>query len=43
MLTNKFHVIVNANSMAQHVIQIKSRIMTDVNVSGKYYSNKYDK
>ena len=30
-----FHVIVNANSIVQHVIQIKNEIMVNINVSVK--------
>ena len=34
-ITNIFHVIVNANSLVQHVVQIKNGIMKHVNVSVK--------
>ena len=34
-----FHVIVNANSIVQHVIQIKNRIMKHVNVNVKIIIN----
>ena len=32
---NKFHVIVNANSIVRYLIQIKNRIMVNPNVSVK--------
>ena len=38
IMSNIFHVIVNTNSIVQHVIKIKSGIMKHVNVS-KYYCN----
>ena len=34
-MTNIFHVIVNANSIVQHVIQVKNGIMKHVNVNVK--------
>ena len=33
---NIFHLVVNANSIVQHVIQIKNGIMKHVNVSVKF-------
>ena len=36
---NIFHVIVNANSKVQHVIQIKNGIKKHINVSVKIISN----
>ena len=36
---NIFHVIVNANSIAQHVIQIKNGIIKDANVNFKIFIN----
>ena len=36
---NIFHVIVNAMSIVQHVIQIKNRIMKHVNVNVKIIIN----
>ena len=36
-MTNKFHVIANANSIVRHIIQIKNGIIKHVNVNVKIF------